>query len=142
MSAAQLLGRMLREMQADRAGYALLGDLLEAQFQAALRQSVQRLQELAEEITVLAGELQARSVARGRMLTQLLGPAEARPTLERLQQRLPAQAGQTVAQAWQDLEQQIQQCKAKNLRNCRLITEQHALMQRVLGTEEPLYAER
>lgn len=142
MKPAQALAQMLRDMHADRAGYARLRDLLEAQFQAALRHAAQPLVGLAGEITGVVAELDGRRAARSQLLVQLLGPAEPAPTLDRLLQRLPGPTGQTLTVAWQGLEQQIRECKQMNLRNCRLITEQHALMQRVLGVEEQGYAER
>ncbi|MBA4341901.1 MAG: flagellar protein FlgN [Methylibium sp.] len=142
MKPAQALAQLLRDMQVDRAGYARLRELLEAQFQAALRHATQALVGLADDITRLVAELEERRATRSRLLAQLLGPAEAEPTLARLLQRLPASAGQTLTVAWQGLEQQIRECKQMNLRNCRLITEQHALMQRVLGVEEQGYAQR
>lgn len=142
MKPAQALALMLRDMQADQAGYARLHELLEAQFQAALRHAAQQIVGLADEITRLVEELEERRATRSRLLVQLLGPAERTPTLARLLQRLPAQTSQLMAQTWRGLEQQIRDCKQLNLRNCRLITEQHALMQRVLGVEEQGYAER
>lgn len=142
MKPVQLLARMLRDMYADCAGYARLRDLLEAQFQAALRHAAQQLLALADEITALVAELDERRAVRAELLAQLLGPGETQPTLALLLQRLPTQTGQALTVLWQGLEQQIRECKQLNLRNCRLITEQHALMQRVLGVEEQGYAER
>jgi flagella synthesis protein FlgN len=146
--AAEALGLMLRDLHADRAGYARLRDLLEAQFQAALRHRVETLGEVAGQITGLAEELDARSRQRATLLGQLLGPshggrAAAEPSMAALLQRLPAAVARTLGTAWLALEQQARECKALNQRNCQLITEQHALMQRVLGVEEDfLYAER
>jgi len=136
------LAQILREMQADHAGYARLRELLEAQFHAALRHGTQQLLDLAEEITHLVMELEGRRATRGQLLGQLLSSSEEAPTLAQLCKRLPAQAGKALGQTWQTLEQQILECKQLNLRNCRLITEQHALMQRVLGVEGQVYAER
>jgi flagella synthesis protein FlgN len=138
---SEALAQMLRDMHADRSSYARLRELLEAQFQAALRHRAEQLTELAEDIVVLVGQIEVRRQQRGTLLSRLLGPAS-KPTLEALLQRLPAAAGQTITVAWQGLEQQVRECKSLNLRNCQLITDQHALMQRVLGVEEPGYAER
>lgn len=140
MKANEALARMLRELQADRSDYARLRELLDAQFQAALRHQAPQLVGLAEEITGLVGELEARRASRSELLTRLLGRGVT-PSLSALLPRLPAQVGQAVTQAWQALEQQVQECKRMNLRNCQLITEQHALMQRALGIEEQGYAQ-
>jgi flagella synthesis protein FlgN len=140
MKASEALARMLRDLQADRSGYMRLRELLDAQFQAALRHQAPALVGLAEEITALVGELEARRASRSELLARLLGRGVA-PSLSALLPRLPAQVGQTVTQAWQALEQQVQECKRMNLRNCQLITEQHALMQRALGIEEQGYAQ-
>lgn len=142
--AAEALSLMLRDLHADRAGYARLRDLLEAQFQAALRHRVETLTEVAEQITGLADELDARGRQRATLLGQLLGRAAAtEPSMGALLQRLPAAVARTLGTAWLALEQQARECKTLNQRNCQLITEQHALMQRVLGVEEDyLYAER
>jgi len=138
---ALALAQMLRDLHADRSGYARLRELLEAQFQAALRHRAESLIELAEDIVALVGEIEARRQQRGSLLVRLLGP-DSKPSIEALLQRLPAATGQTFTVAWQGLEQQVRECKRLNLRNCQLITDQHGLMQRVLGAEEPGYAER
>lgn len=138
---ALALAQMLRDLHADRSGYARLRELLEAQFQAALRHRAEPLIELAEDIVALVGEIEARRQQRGSLLVRLLGP-DSKPSIEALLQRLPAATGQTFTVAWQGLEQQVRECKRLNLRNCQLVTDQHGLMQRVLGIEEPGYAER
>lgn len=139
--AAEALGKMLSDMHADRTGYARLRELLDAQFQAALRHQGQELVGLAEQISGLVDELEARRAERSRLLTLLMG-REVAPSIDALLQRLPAKVGQTITVAWQGLEQQVRECKSMNLRNCQLITEQHALMQRAMGIEEPGYAQR
>lgn len=141
MSAAQALARMLRDMQADQLGYTRLLELLEAQFEAALRHQAEALTRLAGEIGALVDQLDTRRQQRGLLLAQLLNKSPA-PSITELLQRLPSVPAQTLTVAWQGLEQQVRECKRLNLRNCHLITEQHALMQRVLGVEEAGYAER
>lgn len=143
--ATEVLAALLRELHADRSAYARLRELLEAQFQAALRHQSEVLAGLAEDIVALVEQLDARSRQRGSTLKQLLGNGPDRdtePSMSALLQRLPAAVAQTLGTAWLALEQQVRECKALNQRNCHLITEQHALMQRVLGVEEVLYAER
>lgn len=134
------LAALLRDLQADRSAYARLRELLEAQFQAALRHQAEPLQRLAEEISALVDGMEARGRQRGQLLRQLLG-TQGEPGMNRLLQRLPAKAAQALGDIWTALEQQVRECKALNQRNCQLITEQQALMRRVMGVEEELYAE-
>lgn len=132
---------LLHDLQADRAAYERLQERLEAQFQAALRHDAPGLQQLAEDIGALVGELEARARARGQVLRQLLGTA-GEVSMAALLNRLPPAAAQAIGGLWGGLEQQVRDCKALNARNGRLIADQHALMRRVMGVEEALYAER
>jgi flagella synthesis protein FlgN len=142
MKASEALSLLLRDLQADRAGYGRLRGLLDEQFQAALAHRSERLASLADEIVSLVDELNGRGLKRGALLQQLAArPGEA-PSMGALLRRLPEPLARSLGQAWQALELLVQDCKAVNQRNCHLITEQHALMQRVLGVEEVLYAER
>jgi len=136
----EALTLLLRDLQADRAGYGRLRELLEAQFQAALRHQAEPLQRLADEIVALVDELDAHTRQRGLLLRKLLG-SQGEPTMSRLLQRLPTTAAQALGGLWTALEEQVRECKALNQRNCQLITEQQALMRRVMGVEEGLYAE-
>lgn len=137
---AEVLARLLRDLHADRSAYARLRELLEEQFQAALRHRSEQLGGLAADIVALVEQLDQRRAVRSELLLALLG-RNSKPSVEALLQRLSGASAQTLAAAWQGLEQQVIECKALNLRNCQLITDQHALMQRVLGIEEASYAE-
>ncbi len=137
---AEVLARLLRDLHADRSAYARLRELLEEQFQAALRHRSEQLGALAADIVALVEQLDQRRAVRSELLLALLG-RNSKPSVEALLQRLSGASAQTLAAAWQGLEQQVTECKALNLRNCQLITDQHALMQRVLGVEEATYAE-
>lgn len=136
----EALAALLRDLQADRSAYGRLRELLEGQFQAALRHQAEPLQRLADEIVVLVDELDAHTRQRGLLLRKLLG-TQGEPSMSRLLQRLPATAAQALGDIWAALEEQVRECKAMNQRNCQLITEQQALMRRVMGVEEGLYAE-
>ncbi|MFT7772929.1 flagellar export chaperone FlgN [Roseateles sp.] len=136
----EALAALLRDLQADRSAYARLRDLLEAQFQAALRHQAEPLQRLADEIVALVDELDAHTRQRALLLRKLLG-SQGEPSMSRLLQRLPSTASQALGDIWTALEEQVRECKALNQRNCQLITEQQALMRRVMGVEEGLYAE-
>ncbi|MCX2861695.1 flagellar export chaperone FlgN [Paucibacter sp. PLA-PC-4] len=137
---AEVLARLLRDLHADRSAYARLRELLEEQFQAALRHRSEQLSALAADIVALVEQLDQRRAVRSELLLALLG-RNSKPSVEALLQRLSGASAQTLAAAWQGLEQQVTECKALNLRNCQLITDQHALMLRVLGVEEVTYAE-
>lgn len=136
----EALAALLRDLQADRSAYAQLRELLEAQFQAALRHRAQALQESAEEILALVEQLNAHTRQRGLLLRQLLG-SHGEASMGRLLQRLPASVAQTLGGLCTALQEQVNECKALNQRNCQLITEQQALMRRVMGVGEELYAE-
>lgn len=136
----EALAALLRDLQADRSAYEGLRELLEAQFQAALRHQAGALQRLADEIVAVVDGMDARAGQRSRLLRQLLG-SQGEASMGRLLQRLPIKASQALGEIWSALEQQVRDCKTLNQRNCQLITEQQALMRRVMGVEEDLYAE-
>jgi len=127
MKAREILLKLLAGMHEDQAGYGRLRALLEEQFQAALRQRAELLLELAPRIEALVDSL-------------LLG-ARGTISLSGLLARLPQPTAQLLGRAWERLEAQVRDCKALNARNCELIVEQHALMQRLLGAERDTYAE-
>lgn len=141
MKASTAVATLLGEMQADQAGYARLRALLDAQFEAALRHSAAQLTALAHEIVTQVEELDTRRSRRGALLQHLAAPGEA-PGMQALLQRLPAPLSQRLTVSWQALEQQVRECKQINQRNCHLITEQQALMQRLLGQDAPCYGEQ
>ena len=77
---------------------------------------------------MLALQPQATSLAMRTLLAQLKAP---------LQQQMQA--------LWERLEQQVQTCKALNVRNCQLIMEQAQLMRQVIGiapVEDGVYGPR
>lgn len=138
---APALAQLLRDAQADLGDYERLAQLLEQQFNAALRHDAAQLQTLAEGIGPLLDALDQRRLARVALVTQLLGPLSA-TSMASLFERLPAARRAPVQALWDRLEQAVLACKASNARNARLMTEQHALLQRVLhGAQEPLYAD-
>ena len=85
--------------------------------------------------------LDQRRRARVELVTQLLGP-QTPASMAALFERLPAARRAPVQALWERLEQAVTDCKTRNARNARLMTEQQALLQRVLhGAQEPLYAD-
>lgn len=140
-SAHDALLSLLRGLHADRAGYCRLQELLEAQFQSALRHEGNALVGLAEQITGQVAQLESHREHRRELMARLVG-RDHELTMPALIQRLPSRAGQAVTTAWRGLEQLVRECKELNQRNCKLIIEQHALMQRLMGQDGALYAER
>jgi flagella synthesis protein FlgN len=55
-------------------------------------------------------------------------------------QRLQGASRSAFDNCWSALEAAVQECKALNTRNCRLLMDQHDIMQRVLQTESDTYA--
>ncbi|KQP37171.1 flagellar export chaperone FlgN [Pseudorhodoferax sp. Leaf274] len=132
--------RLLRDVQADLADYAGLNDLLDAQFAGALRHDAQAMESLAGRIVAVVDQLDARRQFRVGLLARLTGGAT--PSVPALVAQWPAARRAAVQALWDRLEQAVQDCKARNLRNARLLTEQNALLARVLhGPEDTLYAD-
>lgn len=136
----QAAERLLRDVQADLDDYAVLADLLELQFAGALQHDGTALQTLAERILALVGQLDARRQLRSELLTRLAGGSRAADVATLLALWPPS--GRAAVQAlWERLEDAVRDCKERNLRNARLLTEQQALFARVLhGPEDSLYA--
>ena len=138
---AAALALLLRDAQADLGDYDRLAQLLEQQFEGALRHDTAQLHTLAQQIGPLLDALDLRRLARVALVTQLLGP-HTPASMDRLFERLPAARRAPVQALWGRLEQAVLDCKSRNARNARLMTEQQAVLQRVLhGTQEPLYAD-
>ena len=132
--------RLLRDVQADLDDYAALQELLAQQFAGALRHDAQAMAPLSDAILVLVDRLEARRQFRDGLLTRLCGGAA--PSVPALVAQWPAAQRAAVQALWDRLGLTVQDCKALNLRNARLLTEQHQLLTRVLhGTEDPLYAD-
>lgn len=135
------LSRLLRDAEADVADYAALAVLLEEQFASALRHETAALTVQAERITRLVDTLDERRCTREALVSELLGGAS-RPSMAALFARLPVASRAPVEALWQRLESSVQDCKARNARNAHLMSEQHAIMQRVLfGEEAGIYAD-
>jgi flagella synthesis protein FlgN len=127
-------------VQADLADYADLRALLDQQFAGALRHDALAMEPLAEALVAVVDRLDARRLFRDGLLARLNGGSA--PSVPALLAQWPAAQRAAVQALWDRLEQAVQDCKALNLRNARLLTEQHQLLTRVLhGTEDPLYAD-
>ncbi|MBV8503227.1 MAG: flagellar export chaperone FlgN [Paucibacter sp.] len=136
----QLLDVLARDVQA----YRELHALLQAQFEAALAHRAATMEQLADRIVAQVNSIEGRREDRESVLTQLIGRRE-RPGLRTLAARLPAAVPATLRErlslSCTQIEQLAMDCKQLNLRNCELIHEQHALMQRLLGQGEAVYAQ-
>lgn len=139
LSREQALARVQDGVADDLAACHGLLELLEHQFDAALRHRSARLGELAEALEPVLGAMEQRRVQRVALVRGLLGPDAG---MAQLIAALPAAAGDALAAGWQQLEQLVVECKHKNNRNSALLADQFSIMQRVLHGEDQIYAPR
>lgn len=135
------LQQLMQDLQTDLREYHELHQLLEAQFQAALRHDATALQTLAAQVSGLVDRLDQRRLSR-RGLVHTLLPRHPAPGVAEVLALLPAQGPMRAkaAQGWARLEALVRACKERNARNGRLMADQQAVFQRVLhGEESPLY---
>lgn len=140
MNKQETLARLVRGVRTDIQDYQQLRSLLEAQFQAALRHDTVRIGELATDITDIVETLERSRRDRVYLASQLLDehtPA----TVPALMLRLPPAVREVLHRHWALLEGLVRDCKALNTRNCELMVEQHAVMQRVLHGEGSIYVD-
>ncbi|MDF1484206.1 flagellar export chaperone FlgN [Ramlibacter sp. H39-3-26] len=133
------VARLMEGVRADVDDYHELRSMLSAQFGAALRHETLVLTDLAERIVALTGRLEERREERMALARFLMGsglPA----AMPLLLEALPRTAREALEAWWGVLEDLVNECKAQNMRNCRLMVEQHEIMQRVLDMEVDIYA--
>lgn len=131
--------RLVQGMRADIADYRRLRELLELQFDAVLRHQSPTLVDLSGKITALVDTLDQRRQERMTLAGELIGPGK--PVSMQGVVRLLAESSRASVEAdWETLEELVRDCKDANMRNCRLLTEQHETMQRVLNQEAHTYA--
>jgi flagella synthesis protein FlgN len=129
--------QLLDGMAQDLVAYQGLKDLLGRQFEAAIRHRTTELGTVAEAISTLVDELQARRQHRVALVQRLVGPAAG--MLQAF--ALLKNAGRERMEAdWKTLEQSVIECKRLSKRNSDLMVEQYSIMQRVLHGEEQIYA--
>jgi flagella synthesis protein FlgN len=131
--------RVFAGMRADLHAYRELRQLLEDQFRAALEHRSADIRDIGERITALAAEIEERRRERVELVT-LLTPQNAQARMASIAERLQGSSRAAFDTCWRALEGAVRECKDLNLRNCRLIMDQHAIMQRVLNAESDTYA--
>jgi flagella synthesis protein FlgN len=139
MKPREAFQRIVAGMRADLQDYQKLRELLEEQFGAAVQHRTEEIADIGAKITALAEVLDARRVER-QQLVALLVPRGARASMSAVAERLQGASRSAFDTCWQSLESAVRDCKALNMRNCRLLMDQYDIMQRVLSTEANTYA--
>jgi flagella synthesis protein FlgN len=135
----QAVTRLLDGIQDDLQACAVIRDLLERQFQAALRHRGLELGVLAEELMPQLDAMEQRRQQRVQLVRALHGAAAG---MDDLMNALPAEKRSGAAADWERLEWLVRDCKQATTRNGNLMADQYTVMQRVLHGEDQLYAPR
>jgi len=135
----QAVTRLLDGIQADLQACAAIRDLLERQFEAALRHRGAELGELAGELMPQLDAMEQRRQQRVQLVRALHGPEA---TMDDLLPSLGAPQRARAGADWERLEALVRDCQEATLRNSGLMAEQYTVMQRVLHGEDQLYAPR
>jgi flagella synthesis protein FlgN len=135
----QAVARLLDGIHDDLQACAVIRDLLERQFQAALRHRGAELGVLAEELMPQLDAMEQRRQQRVQLVRALHGAAAG---MDDLLAALPAAQRSRAAGDWERLEQLVRDCKQATTRNSNLMADQYTVMQRVLHGEDQLYAPR
>lgn len=131
------LGQLMQGVGADIQRYRELLGLLESQFQATLRHEAASLAGLADTVTALVATLDDSRRERGALVHGLLGP---KATMADAIALLDSPKREALETGWRSLEALVRESKRLNARNCQLLMDQHALLQRVLHGEDATYA--
>jgi flagella synthesis protein FlgN len=129
----ELLGGLAQDLLA----YQSLRDLLQQQFEAALKHRTTELGALAETISTLVDVLQERRKQRVALVQRLVGPDA---TMMQAFALLKNAGRERMEADWKTLELSVMECKRLGKRNSDLMVEQYSIMQRVLHGEEQIYA--
>ncbi|WP_332673164.1 flagellar export chaperone FlgN [Aromatoleum sp.] len=138
MTRKDALDAILAGVVADVAAYRALRELLDAQFDAALRHDSARIAGVGDRITALASTMHARRAERVGLAARLVGRAVEKP--DAVFALMPAPAREYAESSWRELELRVRECRELNERNCRLLMDQHEIMRRVLDGEAETYA--
>jgi flagella synthesis protein FlgN len=128
--------QLLQGIADDMAGYRDLLDLLDQQFDAAIRHQQERLGTIAAAVGTLVDTLETRRARRVELAARLTGP---QPTMAQVFALLRADARTRVEADWKALETMVLAAKAAGKRNGDLLAEQFTIMQRVLHGEDQTY---
>jgi len=139
MTRDQAVARLLDGIQDDVKASAAIRDLLEQQFQAALRHRGAELTTLAEALMPQLDAMEGRRQQRVQLVRALFGQQAG---MDQLFAGLPAPQRDDAAAAWDRLETLVRDCKSATTRNASLMAEQHSTMQRLLHGEDQTYAPR
>jgi len=135
----QAVSRLLDGIQDDLQTCTVIRELLERQFQAALRHRGAELGVLAEELMPQLDAMEQRRQQRVQLVRALHGAAAG---MDELLNALPAEQRSRAAVDWERLELLVRDCKQASTRNGKLMADQYTVMQRVLHGEDQLYAPR
>ncbi|HEY5757902.1 MAG TPA: flagellar export chaperone FlgN [Steroidobacter sp.] len=134
MTLREALGRLIKGVHADLGDYRTLRELLDVQFDAALKHRSAVISDIADRISALTAQLDKRRAERMALAKMLVGK-QSSVTISAVSARLPANARPAFDEWWQTLEKQVQECKRLNQRNCDLLMNQYEILQRVLQTD-------
>lgn len=134
MTLREALGRLIKGVHADLGDYRTLRELLDVQFEAALKHRSAVISDIADRISALTAQLDKRRAERVALAKMLVGK-QSSVTISAVSARLPANARPAFDEWWQTLEKLVQECKRLNQRNCDLLMNQHEILQRVLQTD-------
>ncbi|NDV12786.1 flagellar protein FlgN [Crenobacter caeni] len=138
MTQGEQLRALARNIVDDLAAYRQLGDLLDAQFQAALSGAPAQLQAAADRVLAQGEHLEA-SRCRREALVRALMPQGESLSVDKVLSGLPAPAGPRCRQAWHALADAVEACRARNLRNGEFFMRQQEAVGRVLYGESDVY---
>lgn len=139
MTRKQAVARLLDGIQDDVASCGAVRDLLERQFEAALRHQGTELSALAGELMPQLDAMEERRKQRVQLVRALFGPAA---TMDQLFASLDAPQRDHAGTAWTRLEHLVRDCKQASTRNGNLMADQFSVMQRLLHGEDDTYAPR
>lgn len=137
MSRQDAMRELLAGMAEDLLAYQSLRDLLQQQFEAAIKHRTTELGAVAESISTLVDVLQLRRQQRVALVQRLAGP---NATMLQAFSLLKNAGRERMEADWKTLEQSVIECKRLSKRNSDLMVEQYSIMQRVLHGEEQIYA--
>jgi flagella synthesis protein FlgN len=139
MTRDQAVARLLDGIQDDLQACGVVRELLERQFQAALRHQGAELSVLAEELMPQLEAMEARRTQRVQLVRALSGAGAG---MEHWFASLAAPQRSRARAAWTELERLVRECKQATARNGNLMADQYSVMQRLLHGEEDTYAPR